>query len=155
MDGTSRRVRGFAMTWASGSCETDGDPGVGLLPWGADAWALVVPAGSSAQALYAAMADMPSGLRFAESFGDVDTVLVYEASGIRLSRRQLPGSFLRSMLELDPASVGEDNGRRWMTEGERGAYDAGKADMADALRRQVTRRRRRPRSWSPSVLEED
>ncbi|SQE00605.1 conserved hypothetical protein [Parafrankia sp. Ea1.12] len=139
------------MTWVSGSCQTDEEPGVGLLPWGAEGWALVVPSGSSAAALAEAMAGMPAGLRFVEAFGDVDVVLVYAADGVRLSRREVPGSFLRAMLELDPVEVGEGNGRRWMTAGERGAYDAGKADVADALRRQVIRRRR-PRSWNPSAL---
>ncbi|TCJ40789.1 hypothetical protein [Parafrankia sp. BMG5.11] len=139
------------MTWASGPCQADAEPGVGLLPWGADAWALVVPAGSSASALAEAMAGMPAGLHFVEAYGDADVVLVYAAAGVRLSRRQIPGDFLRSMLELDPATVGDGAGRRWMTEGERDAYAAGKADVADALRRQVIRRRR-PRSWNPAAL---
>ncbi|WP_239336718.1 hypothetical protein [Frankia sp. CiP3] len=125
------------MSWISGSCQTPEQPGVGLLPWGANAWALAVPADSSAQALAAAAAEMPAGLRFTEVHGDVDVMLVYEASGVRLDRRQVPGVFLRAMLELDPALVGEGNGRRWMTEGERAAYAAGKADVADALRRQL------------------
>ncbi len=140
---SAERPREFTMTWTSGPCRADEEPGVGLLPWGVDAWALVVPAGSSAQALHAAMAEMPSGLRFAEAFGDVDVVLVYEASGARLSRRQIPGPFLRAMLELDPVRMGAGNGRRWMTEGEHAAYEAGKADVADALRRQMIRRRHR------------
>jgi uncharacterized repeat protein (TIGR03917 family) len=118
------------------------------MPWGADGWALVVPANSTPQALHAAMDDMPAGLRFTEAHGDVDLVLVYEASDEGPSRRAAPGAFLRAMLELDPVRVGHDNGRRWMTEGERAAYEAGKADLVDALRRQVIRRRRarsRPR----------
>lgn len=144
-------TRGFAMTWASGSCQTGDAPGIGLLPWGSDAWALVVPAGSSAQTLYAVMAEMPAGLRFAEAYGDTDVVLVYEADGVRLSRREVPGTLLRGMLQLDPSAPGVDSTRRWATEEERTAYAAGKADTADAFRRQVIRRRR-PRSWNPSAL---
>jgi len=140
--GTPKRTRGFAMTWLSGPCVSDEGPGAGVLPWGAGGWALVVPAGSSAQALHTAMAEMPPGLQFAEAYGDVDLVLVYQASDAGPTRREAPGAFLRAMLELDPVQVGEGNGRRWMTEGERAAYEAGKADLVDALRRQVIRRRR-------------
>jgi uncharacterized repeat protein (TIGR03917 family) len=140
--GTPKRTRGFAMTWLNGLCLTDEGPGVGVMPWGADAWALVVPAGSSPQALHAALAEMPSGLQFTDAHGDVDLVLVYDASEAEPPRRTEPGAFLRAMLELDPTRVGEHHGQRWMTEGERAAYEAGKADLVDALRRQVIRRRR-------------
>jgi len=39
--GAPRRTRGFAMPWISGPCVTDEGPGVGVMPWGAGAWALV------------------------------------------------------------------------------------------------------------------
>ena len=140
------------MTWVSGGCEPDSETGVGVLPWGADAWALVISAGSPAPALHAAMAEMPAGLQFAKAYGDVDVVLVYESVNRRLSRRQTPGAFLRAMLQIDPTMVGASSGRRWMTEGERAAYEAGKADLADAFRRQVIGRRSL-RAWDPSVLD--
>lgn len=147
----ARATRGFVMTWASGPCQTGDAPGVGLLPWGADAWALVVPAGSSAQTLHAVMAEMPPGLQFAEAYGDADVVLVYEVEGVRRTRREVPGTLLRGMLQLDPSAPGIDSTRRWATDGERTAYEAGKADAVDAVRRQLIRRRR-PRSWKPSAL---
>ena len=136
---TSSSERGGwrVVTWASGGCETD-DPGVSLLPWGDDAWALVVPAGSTSKALYEVIAAMPAGLRFAESYGDVDVVLVYEAGDRRLSRREVPGEFLRAMLELDPVTVGAANGSRWTTDTEHQAYETGKSDFAKAMRRQIT-----------------
>nr|MDT0663754.1 hypothetical protein [Micromonospora sp. DSM 115978] len=113
-----------------------------LLPWGEDAWALVVPAGSTSKALYEVMATMPGGLRFAESYGDVDVVLVYEAGDRRLSRREVPGEFLRAMLELDPVAVGTTDGRGWTTDSERNAYELGKADFAKAIRRKIS-------GWAP------
>lgn len=128
------------MSLMSGGSETV-EPGVGVVPWGSEGWALVLPTGSSTKALYEAMATMPGGLTFARTYGgsgdDLDVVLVYESDGKSPSRRQVPGVFLRAMLEFDPANVGADEGRRWMTDGERQAYEAGKADLVDALRRQV------------------
>ncbi|CUU54125.1 hypothetical protein Ga0074812_102128 [Parafrankia irregularis] len=138
-----RRTPGFAMRWTHGSADVAGDPGVGLLPWGDDAWALVIPAGSSASALADAMVGMPDGLRFVEAFGDVDVVLVNAAAGVRVSRRDAPRSLLRQMLGGDPAAAGNSDGR-WLTSGENGADETGPSELlVDVLRRHAIRRRTR------------
>lgn len=56
-------------------------PRVVAMPWDGDSWAVVVAPGSASSDLAAAVACLPTGLRFAESFGDVDVVLVYGRSG--------------------------------------------------------------------------
>ncbi|WP_018639799.1 hypothetical protein [Parafrankia elaeagni] len=144
-----RRTPGFAVRWAHGPAENDGEPGVGLVPWGGDAWALIVPAASSSAALADAMVGMPDGLRFVEAYGDVDVILVYAAAGVRMSRRDVPRSLLREVLGGDPAAVGDGDGR-WMT-GENGADEAKRAELVDALRRHTIRRRAR-RVWTPPAL---
>ncbi|MEX5637594.1 hypothetical protein [Parafrankia sp. FMc2] len=52
-----------------------------LVPWGANGRAIVVQAGSDSVDLSRVLAELPAGLEFSESYGDVDVILVYRAPG--------------------------------------------------------------------------
>ncbi|MEX5708861.1 hypothetical protein AB1484_11270 [Parafrankia sp. FMc6] len=118
-------------------------PAVVMLPWGAEEWAVVVQPGSDSEDLLRAVARMPGGLKFTESFGDVDVVLVYrvpagdrapvESDGPGPSRRGCAGAALRMAMEVHPVRPGS----RWMTKGERAAFRAGQVEALESVRRAV------------------
>ncbi|WP_035751637.1 hypothetical protein [Parafrankia discariae] len=118
-------------------------PAVVMLPWGAEEWAVVVQPGSDSEDLLRAVARMPSGLKFTESFGDVDVVLVYrvpagdrapvESDGPGPSRRGCAGAALRTAMDAHPARPDS----RWMTKGERTAFRAGQVEALESVRRAV------------------
>jgi uncharacterized repeat protein (TIGR03917 family) len=116
---------------AATPAEDEQVPAVALMPWGTDEWALVVQAGSDSADLYRALARMPAGLKFSEAHGDVDVILVYRVPDHGPTRRGCAGAALRAAL-TGTTGAGND-GARWMTDGEREAYRAGKADALDSL----------------------
>ncbi|WP_232295237.1 hypothetical protein [Parafrankia sp. EUN1f] len=119
-------------------------PAAVMMPWGLDEWAVVVQPGSDSADLMRAVSRMPGGLKFSESFGDVDVVLVYRlpdgdrAAAVGVddpgpSRRGCGGAAVRMALALGPTLPGS----RWMTRGERAAFRAGQAEAFEAVRRTV------------------
>lgn len=116
-------------------------PAVVILPWGPDEWAIVVQPGSDSEDLLRAVSRMAGGLKFSESFGDVDVVLVYRVvAGDRSqvgngdpepSRMGCADAALRMALALGPTRPGS----RWMTRGERAAFRAGQVEAFEAVRR--------------------
>ncbi|OFB43062.1 hypothetical protein E0F15_03400 [Frankia sp. B2] len=116
-----------------------------MMPWGPDEWALVVQPGSDSADLMRAVSRMPGGLKYSESFGDVDVVLVYRlpdgdsaAAGVGgedpgPSRRGCGGAAVRTALALGLTRPDS----RWMTRGERAAFRAGQAEAFEAVRRTV------------------
>lgn len=127
---------------ASGQGDQGRPPAVALLPWGAAEWAVIIQPGSDSADLLRAVARMPAGLTFAESFEDVDMVLVYRASAdyspssgddVEPSRRGLAGTALRTTLDLHPCRPDS----RWMTNGERAAFQAGQVEALELVRRAI------------------
>lgn len=119
-------------------------PAAVMMPWGTDEWAVVLQPGSDSADLMRAVSRMPGGLKYSESFGDVDVVLVYRLpDGDRAaavggddpgpSRRGCGGAAVRTALALGLTRPGS----RWMTRGERAAFRAGQAEAFEAVRRTV------------------
>ncbi len=129
---------------ANGAPGSPGHPAaVALLPWGAAEWAVIVQPGSDSADILRAVARMPAGLTFAESFGDVDIVLVYRAPPELAgdidnddpgpSRRGCANAALRMVLDLHPCRPDS----RWMTGGERAAFQAGQVEALESVRRAI------------------
>lgn len=114
--------------------ESEAVPRVALGRWDAGGWALVVQPGSDSNELRDAVANVPAGLEFAEAYGDVEVVLVFRAPDVLPSRRGCLGVGLRSAIG---GRDDDDAARQWMTDGERHAYQAGRADGLDAVARAV------------------
>ncbi|MCM3883901.1 hypothetical protein [Frankia sp. R82] len=136
--------RSAAPVTANGAPGNPGHPAaVALLPWGAAEWAVIVQPGSDSADILRAVARMPAGLTFAESFGDVDIVLVYRAPPELAgdidnddpgpSRRGCANAALRVVLDLHPCRPDS----RWMTGGERAAFQAGQVEALESVRRAI------------------
>jgi uncharacterized repeat protein (TIGR03917 family) len=129
-------------------------PGFGDGDGDGDGRTVELRASSPTEILYAALGQLPAGLRFTEAFGDVDLVLRFEPTSPSMFRR-VPGSAAIQApapaatddpaqredaaerdggLERGDAADGPPNVPRFATPGERVAYRAGRVDGYAAAR---------------------